>query len=643
VFNLEKQSKHPHNHGLYLKNEGVRRLALTFTHYLKTSGQPSFKNHINLEMKQFFTFVFASCLGLFLAFFLVIFFTIGIAGLSGSGDENSAKKAEANSVLDIKLESGMIPELTDNVEKSPFSNDKVMSVHALVNAIDHAATDDDIKGIALTSRQSVAGFTQAQQLREAVERFKKSGKFVVAYADDYSQGAYYLASVADSIMLNPNGDIDFKGFAAQVPFMKDLLDRLDVKWQVYYAGQFKSATETFRLNKMSDQNRLQLHAYLDGLYNLYLDDVSKSRKVSKAELYDIADKLKVHNARDAVRLRLVDCQGYYDEFQKMLRNKLNIKDKDKINSIQLMDYAQGVERDMGSGKDKIAVVYAEGTINYGNAEDEKSGEIEGLRYAKIIRKLRQDDKVKAIVLRINSGGGSVVGSDILLRELQLAKQAGKVIVSSFGEYAASGGYYIAMASDSIFAEPATLTGSIGVFSMIPSFQKTFKNKMGISFDTVKTAGQSQGLTTNFDVNDYQAKILQAGTDSIYEQFLKLVANNRHKTRDEIHAIAQGRIWIAAQGKENGLVDKIGGLDAAIASAASKAGLTTYKMSEYPKPKNALQSFIEQMTGKHPKSDGIKAALIREELGEYAEFYDYAKQIKTWKGPQMRLPFVMKVQ
>ncbi len=594
-------------------------------------------------MKQFLTFVFASCLGVFLSIFLVIFLTVGIAGLSGSSDDTTAKKAEANSVLDIKLESGELPEMTDNVEKSPFENDKTMSIHALVNAIDHAATDGDIKGIAITSRTSVAGFPKAQLLREAVERFKKSGKFVVAYADDFSQGAYYMASVADTIMLNPNGDVDFKGFAAQIPFIKDMLDRLEVKWQVYYAGQFKSATETFRLDKMSDQNRLQLREYLTALYDLYLNDVSKSRNIPKAELFDIADKLKIHNARDAVRLKLVDTEGYYDEFLKMLRNKLNINEKDKINSIRLTDYAQGVDRKMGSGKDKIAVVYAEGTINYGNGDEEKSGEIEGLRYAKIIRRLRQDDKVKAIVLRINSGGGSVVGSDILLRELQLARQAGKVIVSSFGEYAASGGYYIAMASDSIYAEPATLTGSIGVFSMIPSFQKTFKSKLGISFDTVKTAAQAQGLTTNFDINPYQAQILQAGTDSIYEQFLKLVATNRRMTRDEVHAIAQGRVWIAAKGKEIGLVDQIGGLDAAIASAAAKAGLTDYKMSEYPKPKNALQALIEQMTGQKPKSDGIKAAIIREELGEYAEFYDFAKQIKTWQGAQMRLPFVLKIQ
>jgi protease IV len=594
-------------------------------------------------MKQFLTFVFASCLGVFLSIFLVIFLSAGIGGLMGSDDETTGKKAESNSVLDIKLESGELPEMTDNVEKSPFSNDKTMSIHALVNAIDHAATDDDIKGIALTSRSSVAGFPKAQLIRQAVERFKKSGKFVVAYADNFSQGAYYLASVADTIMLNPNGDVDFRGFSAQIPFFKDLLDRLDVKWQVYYAGQFKSATEPFRLDKMSDQNRLQMREYMNGLYDLYLTDVAQSRNVSKAELFEMADKLLVRNARDAVRLKLVDTEGYYDEFQKMLRNKLSVKEKDKINSIQLTDYAQSVERKKGSGSDKIAIVYAEGTINYGNGNEDKSGEIEGLRYAKIIRKLRQDDKVKAIVLRINSGGGSATASDMIWRELDLARQSGKVVVSSFGEYAASGGYYIAMASDSIFAEPATLTGSIGVFSMIPSFQKTFKTKMGISFDSVKTAAQAQGLTTNFDVNDYQAKILQAGTDSLYEKFLNLVANNRHKTRDEIHAIAQGRVWLAAKGKEIGLVDQIGGLDAAIASAAAKAGLKEYKTSEYPKPKNALQAFIEEMTGKKPSSDGIKAAIIRQELGEYAEFYDFAKQMKTWNGPQMRLPFVMKIQ
>lgn len=594
-------------------------------------------------MKQFLTFVFASCLGVCLSVFVLFFLTIGIGIFSGSDDEKSGKQAEANSILDIKLESGELPEMTDNVEKSPFENDKTMSIHALVEAIDHAATDSDIKGIALTSRSSVAGFAKAQLIRQAVQRFKKSGKFVVAYADDMSQGAYYLASVADTIMINPNGDVDFKGFAAQIPFMKDLFERLDVKWQIYYAGQFKSATEPLRFDKMSDQNRLQTREYISGLFDLYLNDVAASRKISKAELFEIADKLLVRNARDAVRLRLVDTEGYYDAFQKMLRNKLNIKEKDKIKSIQLTDYAQGIDRKKGSGSDKIAIVYAEGTINYGNGNEEKSGEIEGLRYAKIIRKLRLDDKVKAIVLRINSGGGSVVGSDILLHELKLARQSGKVIVSSFGEYAASGGYYIAMASDSIFAEPATLTGSIGVFSMIPSFQKTFKSKLGISFDSVKTTANAHGITTNFDVNDYQAKILQAGTDSIYEQFLKIVATNRHKTRDEVHAIAQGRVWLAAKGKEIGLVDDIGGLDRAIAAAASKAGLSSYKTAEYPKPKNALQSFIEEMTGQKPNPDGIRATIIRQELGEYAEFYDFAKQIKTWNGPQMRLPFVMKVQ
>ena len=594
-------------------------------------------------MKQFLTFVFASCLGVCLSVFFLFILIIGIGVFSGSDDEKSGKQAESNSVLDIKLESGEFPEMTDNVEKSPFSNDKTMSIHALVEAIDHAATDNDIKGIALTSRSSAMGFAKAQLIRQAVQRFKKSGKFVVAYADDFSQNAYYLASVADTIMINPNGDVDFKGIAAQIPFMKDLFDRLDVKWQIYYAGQFKSATEPLRLDKMSDQNRLQTREYISGLYDLYLTDVAESRKISKAELFEIADKLLVRNARDAVRLRLVDGEGYYDAFQKMLRNKLNLKEKDKIKSIQLTDYAQGIDRKKGSGDDKIAVVYAEGTINYGNGNEDKSGEIEGLRYAKIIRKLRQDTKVKAIVLRINSGGGSVVGSDILLHELELARQSGKVIISSFGEYAASGGYYIAMASDSIFAEPATLTGSIGVFSMIPSLQKMFKTKLGVSFDSVKTASQAQGITTNFDVNDYQAKILQAGTDSIYEHFLKIVGNNRHKTRDEVHAIAQGRVWLAAKGKEIGLVDDIGGLDRAMAAAASKAGLTTYKTAEYPKPKNALQSLIEEMTGKKPNSDGIKAAIIRQELGEYAEFYDFAKQIKTWNGPQMRLPFVMKIQ
>jgi protease IV len=591
-------------------------------------------------MNQFGKFVFASCLGVGFAILAIIFLGfVSLVGLAALGDKDSTKKVASNSVLEVKLEQA-IPELTDNIEKSPFESDKAVGVHAMVAAIKHAASDDKIKGIVLTSRFSMMEFNKVHALRQAVEEFKKSGKFVVSYAEFYTQSAYYLASVADVVMLNPNGNVEFKGFAAEIPFMKDLFDRLDVKWQIYYAGQFKSATEPFRLDKMSDQNRLQTRVYIDGIYNIFLDDVARTRKVSKESLMATTNKSYSHEPREAIGEKLIDTEGYYDEFQKILRDKIGLKEKDKIKSISISDYAQSYEPTEGKSKDRIAVVFAEGDIGYGvdASAAEQAGTIDGNRYAKIIRQLRKDDKVKAIVLRVNSGGGSAMASDIIWRELELCRQAGKPVISSFGAYAASGGYYIACASDSIFAEATTLTGSIGVFSMIPSFQKTFKNKLGISFDTVATGRFATGIGVNMDISPEQGRILQMQTDSLYETFLNRVGTCRKMSRDAVHNIAQGRVWVASQAKNVGLVDKIGGLDNAIAAAASKAGLKDYKTANYPKPKEPFQAFIENFMGTKPVSDNIKKDLIRQELGEMAEMYALAQKMRTWKGAQMRMPF-----
>jgi protease IV len=590
-------------------------------------------------MQQFFKFVFASCLGVFLAVIaLTVFGVISMAGLAGAAADESVKSVESNSVLEIKLEE-MIPELTGNTESDNiFDSKKSVGLTSMIAAIENAATDKNIKGIFIHSRFIASGFNKVVAIRQAVEKFKQSGKFVYAYADFYSQGAYYLASVADSVCLNPNGDIDFKGFAAEIPFMKDMFDRLDVKWQIYYAGQFKSATEPFRLDKMSEQNRTQLREYLGGMYDFYLTDVAKSRKVDKNTLQSYADGLKVSSSSEAVRLKLVDTEGYYDAALQALRSKLNLKEKDKINSITLSDYAQTVKKKSNSSKNKIAVIYAEGDIGYATDDKEQNGAIDGPRYAKIIRKLRADNTVKAIVLRINSGGGAATSSDMIWHELDLARKQGIVVVSSFGDYAASGGYYIACSSDSIFAEPVTLTGSIGVFSMVPSLQKTFKNKIGISFDTVKTAAHAGGTNALLDIGDYEGKIMQMQTDSIYETFLNRVGTCRKMSRDQVHAIAQGRIWLGTKAKQIGLVDQIGGLNDAIAAAAQKAGLSDYKTSDYPKLKSGIERFIENLTGEKTSPESLKTAAIKSELGEYADVYTYFKQMKTWKTPQMRIPY-----
>lgn len=591
-------------------------------------------------MNQFLKFTFASCLGVFLAIVLLfIFGIISLTGLAMSG-ESEVKQVSKNSVLELKFDN-LIPELTDNIEKSPFESDKVIGLRDIVLSLERAANDDKIKGVVIHQPEVPMGFSTLSVIRDAVLSFKKSGKFVYAYGDSFSQSGYFLASAADTVMLNPNGEIDFRGLAAEIPFMKGLFDKLDIKWQIYYAGQFKSATEPFRLDKMSDQNRLQLREYISGLYDYMLSSISTSRNITVAELSSISNEYKIRNAKDAIRYKMIDTEGYYDELLTMLKNKLGLKDKDKIKSVTIKDYAQSYEKPSGSSKDKIAIVYAEGDIT-DNDQMEQEGTIQGSRYAKIIRRLRQDEHVKAIVLRVNSGGGSSFASDNIWRELDLARRQGITVISSFGDFAASGGYYIAMASDSIFAQPNTLTGSIGVFGMIPNMQNTFKNKMGITFDTVKTGKYAamSGVTIAF--NDDEGRIIQQSVDSTYEKFLSRVAQCRNMSRDQVHEIAQGRVWLANKGKEIGLVDRIGGLEDAIAAAAAKAKLNNYKTVEYPKGKSGIQKFMEELTGEKP-ADGIAKTAIKQELGEFYDYYDYFKKMKSLKGPQMRLPFVIHVK
>jgi protease IV len=590
-------------------------------------------------MQQFFKFVFASCLGVFLAIGALMVFGIASAASSlGDGDE-TIKEAKPNSILEIKLENA-IPELTDNAEKSPFQSKKIIGLHDMTRAIERAANDNNIKGIVINTRYTLLGFSSASVIRRAIENFKKSGKFVYAYGDMYTQGAYYLASTADSIMINPNGDIDFKGIAAQIPFMKGLFDKLDMKWQIYYAGQFKSATEPFRLDKMSEPNRLQMHEYINGLFDIMVKDISVSRKIPVSELKNIANELKARTPHRAVACKLADTEGYYDALLAMVKRKLGLKPSEHISSIELKDYAQSLSKSSGSAKDKIAVVFAEGDIDYGTDKQEQDGTIQGLRYAKIIRKLRQDKNVKGIVLRINSGGGSSFASEIIWRELDLARQEGKVIMSSFGDYAASGGYYIAMASDSIFAEPNTLTGSIGVFGMIPGLQNTFKNKLGITFDTVKTSKYAAMTGVNIHFSDEEGKILQEGVDSTYELFLQRVGTCRKMSRDQVHTIAQGRVWLGNKAKEIGLVDQMGGLESAIAAAAQKAGLKDYRTVNYPTFKSGIQKFMETYLNSETTSDEMTQSALKNELGEFYDYYAYFKKLKTLKGPQMRMPYIV---
>jgi len=582
----------------------------------------------------FFKTILASCLGVMLASlaFFGILFLIGTSLASSAMNKKTVVKS--NSVLKLRLKDP-IPELSGNSPSSggfDFETDKVVGLHDMVAAIRHAKTDDKIKGMLLDLSMVGTGRANASTLRDAILEFKESGKFVYAHADYYSQGTYYLASAADKIYLTPVGGVDFLGFAAMVPFLKDMLDRLEVDMQVFYAGQFKSATEPYRRYNMSDQAKLQTREYMEGLYRIYLEDISQSRGVSTEQLKEIANGYLLKNADDAVKYKMVDGKKYWDEILTMLREDLGLDEDDKINSISLRTYARDhAKRTDFSVKDRIAVVYAEGTIVDGKGD---VGSVGGDKYAKVIRDLRNDDKVKAIVIRINSGGGSGLASDIMWREIEMAKAAGKPVVASMGDVAASGGYYIACNADTIYAQRNTITGSIGVFAMIPSMEDMLKNKVGVTFDTVKTGPFSHGLTTVFDISPEEGKILQSSVEEFYEIFLKRVSDGRDMTRDQAHQVAQGRVWTGEKALEIGLVDAMGGLDEALATAANLAGLTKYRVAEYPKIKDPVERIIAELTDQEQASFTQRA--VQSELKKVFPYFDYVQEVLQTRGVQARM-------
>jgi protease-4 len=515
-------------------------------------------------MNQFWKFLFASCLGTSLALVLLSFISIGII----SGIANTASKAEKvtvkpNTVLYLDFDQTAIPEKTNNLEMDPFDlkQEDVLGLTDIVKAIRKAKEDDDIKGIYMNAVVVPAGKATSLVLRNELAEFKKSGKFVVSYAPVYSQNAYYLASVSDSVWVNPIGSVDFRGLATILSYFKGSLDKLDIDMEIFYAGKFKSATEPFRVSKMSEENRLQVREFLNALNDIYMQEIAESRNIPEDKLRVIADNFDGRNAEMALESGLVDRLCYEDEAFASVKSLLGLEEKDKLRKVKLSDYFNSrVSNTDFKIKDKVAIVYAEGALGVGKKNS--PGEIIDGEYVKILRKVRKDEKIKAIVLRVNSPGGSVMASENILREVQLCKAAGKPVVVSMGDLAASGGYYIACQADSIFAEPSTITGSIGVFGVIPMLDRMMENKLGITFDSVRTGRHSAFGTPFIPFSEEERVMIQSEIDKIYSDFLSKVAEGRGMTTEEVHEIAQGRVWPGAKAKEIGLVDDLGGLDRA---------------------------------------------------------------------------------
>ena len=578
----------------------------------------------------------------FLAAFtaLVVFSSIGfiilagIIAVVGAEDEISIKD---NSILHLKLNKPLIEiEGEDDplAELPIFGEDhNSIGVVQLKNVLANAAKDSKIKGIYLEVPYLIAGYGNVEEIRNAFLLFKESGKFIVAYSDFYTEGAYYLASVADKLYLNPEGDLEFNGLSINTSFYKGTFEKLGIKPQIFRVGDFKSAVEPYVRENMSEANKLQLSSVLESLNGNLLKNIAESRSIGLAELTEISGQMKIRKAQDAIELGLIDGGLYYDEVLNELMARVEVEKEKDLKFTSYTKYKKS-KSNYKKSNNEVAVIVATGEIVRGEGKQNES--IGGKKFANGIRKARLNDKVKAIVLRINSPGGDFVASDMMWREIKLAA-ATKPVIASMSDYAASGGYYMAMACDTIVAQPTTITGSIGIFAMMFNAEGFLKEKLGITHDVVKTGEYSDIITATRSLSDGEIDIIQQGINEGYETFTSKAAEGRSMAKQDLLKIASGRVWTGKQAMENGLVDILGGLEDAIAIAIDKAGIADdYKLKYYPK----YQSLIDRLLN---NGDDVKAQLIKEELGEMYIYLKEIKKLKNYQGIQARMPYDISLQ
>lgn len=588
---------------------------------------------------------FASLLAMVVMGIIVfgVFIGLIVAAVSSSVKSDNHVSVAKNSVLVIDLDN-KLHEQTEKNSLAFFADGDAYQpgVYDAVNAIEHAGDNDNIKGILIKLNPNANGWATSQQMRNAIVNFKKSGKFVYAYGDAISQGAYYVGTAADSIYLNPAGDMDLKGFATILAFFKGTLDKLEIEPEIFYAGKFKSATEPFRTDKMSDANRVQITEFQKDFWTEFLKAVSGFTKMDTTAVNQLALNGTIEFPKDALNNKLVSNLLYWDEVESRIKTKTGDKEKDAIKYVSLGEYAESIKGESKgkSSESKIAILYAEGSIKDGSGDDDY--EIASEDMIASIRKLRNNDKIKAVVLRVNSPGGSAMASEVILHELQLLK-AKKPLVVSMGDLAASGGYYIACQADSIFAMPNTITGSIGVFGMMFNTEKLMKNKLGVTFDGVKNAPYADFPNGIRALTPEEAAKMQRSVDNIYTTFKSRVAAGRKLSMADVDSFAQGRVWTGTDALSIHLVDALGGLDRAIASAAKLAKLTDYKISTYPEPVDKFESMMKKLGGKNASAEVVKAALQHEASEEYG-WYKQIKELRSMSGKAMMLlPFHMETK
>jgi protease-4 len=578
----------------------------------------------------------AAIIGCLVAFGVVFVMFFVLISLLGSDEE--AVTVKDNTVLELQLQRP-IADYTGSDELNPFAGifESSQGLDEILQAVTVAKDDERIKGISLNNNFMLAGLAQTQAIRKVLEEFKSSGKFIYTYGDFYTQKDYYLASVADSIFMNPVGVLDFKGLSSEVLFYKDLQEKTGVKMEVIRHGKYKSAVEPYLENEMSDANRTQIKELIQSLWNSMVTDIAAGRGISEANLNIIADTLGGRSPKYAKKSGLLDDIIFYDQYEQKLSNALSLSEGADINYIDLDDYAiYSNKKTLKSGTDKIAVIFAQGEILYGEGGPDIIGQ--GI-INKALIKAREDKNVKAIVLRVNSPGGSALTSDIIWREVALAKKV-KPVVVSMGNVAASGGYYIAAGANKIFAEPTTITGSIGVFGTVPNISELAKD-IGVNAEQVGTNANSVDYSLFEPMSDAFRNQVQESIEDTYTTFLERVAQGRGISVAMADSLAQGRVWSGVDAKRIGLVDELGTLEDAIDAAAEMAELSSYGIRKYPKYKSGFERFMEDLEG---ASMQLKYKIISDEIGE--ENYRILKDIKAGmeqKGVQARMPFILNIK
>ncbi|HEY0654093.1 MAG TPA: signal peptide peptidase SppA [Chryseosolibacter sp.] len=580
----------------------------------------------------------SSCLGALVAMIVFVFLAVFfIGGLISSASSDEQVVIADNSVLHLKLDA----QISELQQEDPFAglpivggNVPKVGLLQLKDAIKHAKTNDKVKGIYLEVSYPMTGFASLEEIRESLIDFRESGKWVVSYNEVMSEGAYYLASAADKVYLHPEGEIEFNGLTAEIGFYKNLLDKLEIKPQVFRVGEFKSAVEPFLLDKMSVENRTQLQEMVNSIYDHVLTKISESRNVPKDVLKNVSDKMQIHNAAAAVEFKLVDSLLYMDQFQKNLQSRVGVDDIDDIKLVKYNRYRKSYSN-YKSSKNEIAVIVAEGAIIPGS-NDESEQVIAADRFVEEIRKARENDNIKAVVLRVNSPGGEFRSSDMIWREIELTKKE-KPVIASMSDYAASGGYYVAMGCDTIVAQPHTITGSIGIFGILFDMSDFLGNKLGITFDEVRTGDFGDTYTVTRPLNQAEKNFIQKNLEDHYNTFTQKAAEGRGVNQSHILSVASGRVWTGSQAKERKLVDVLGGFNDAVEIAARRASISDdYKVRFYPREKPFLEQLMTQL------EENAMADRMESELGDLKVYYKQMKKVQRYQGAEAILPFELQI-